>query len=211
MKIEFITDKELSVTRISDDGPIMVMPFTKILEAERACELASRRSGLKDGLILAIDDHGRKGFISMVNLAFQRTQSPWFGYFAQDSFAGRSWMTIALQSLESGNASFLGFNDGKWAGLLASFGLARREWALQNYDGNFFYPGYLRHYADAELTLIALNQKQYTYNPNCVMTEVDWKKDSATTHPQDKLLFGERKLHGFGNKVSDPKLLKLFF
>lgn len=211
MNIEYITEKELSVTRFSSSGPIMVMPYTQRAEAERACENAARRSGLKEGLILAVDDQARKGFIQVANTAFQRTESPWFGYFAQDAYAGRSWLSIATQTLETSNASLIAFNDGKWAGLLASFGLTRRSWAVRNYAGLFFHPGYLRHYADAELTLLAMQDKQYTYNANSVLIEVDWKKDSAPVHPQDKELFNQRKTNGFGNRVDNSKLLALFF
>lgn len=211
MQIEYITEKELSVSRFVTSGPLMVMPYTQEAEAEKACENAGRRSGIKEGLILAVHDQARQGFIKVVNTAFQRTQSPWFGYFAQDAYAGRSWLAIATQTLETSNASLIAFNDGKWAGLLASFGLARRSWAVRNYAGDFFHPGYLRHYADAELTLLALQDKQYTYNANSVLTEVDWKKDGAPVHPKDKLLFNQRKSNGFGNRVDDNKLLSLFF
>ncbi|HEX4879629.1 MAG TPA: hypothetical protein VFV39_07280 [Limnobacter sp.] len=211
MKIEYITEKELSVSRFSTSGPLMVMPYTNRSEAEKACTNAARRSGLKEGLILAVDDQARKGFIEVVNTAFARTDSPWFGYFAQDAFAGRSWLAIATQTLQTSNASLIAFNDGKWAGLLAAFGLARRSWAAGNYAGNFFHAGYLRHYADAELTLLAMQDKQYTYNANSVLVEVDWKKDEAPVHPQDKQLFNQRKANGFGNRVDDVKLLSLFY
>lgn len=211
MNIEYITEKELSVSRFVSNGPVMVMPYTQHAEAEKACENAARRSGIKEGLILAVDDQARQGFIKIVNSAFQRTQSPWFGYFAQDAFAGRSWLNIAVQTLETNNASLISFNDGKWAGLLASFGLARRSWAMLNYAGDFFHPEYLRHYADAELTLLALQDKQYTYNANSVLIEVDWKKDGAPVHPKDKQLFNQRKSSGFSNRVDDKKLLSLFF
>ena len=100
-------------------------------------------------------------------------------------------------------------SDGKWAGALAGFGLARRSWATQHYDGNFFYPGYKRHYADAELTLLAMQANAYAYEPNSLLVEVDWDKDTSAVDAADRALFLERKQSGFDGKVTTPALLNL--
>ena len=65
------------------------------------------------------------------------------------------WLALAVRAMEQQRASLLGFNDGKWHGQLAAFGLARRSWADSVYGGDLFFSGYRRHYADAELTLVA--------------------------------------------------------
>jgi hypothetical protein len=146
-----------------------------------------------------------------VNAAFLASQSTWFGYVAQDAFAGRRWLALALEALGE-QKHFLGFNDGKWAGALAAFGLGRRSWALQNYPQKanaFFYPQYARHYADAELTLLALQAGVYAYEPNSVLVEVDWDKDSASVDEADRLLFTQRKAAQFDGKVLDPVLLDM--
>jgi hypothetical protein len=145
----------------------------------------------------------------MVNLAFQKTHSTHFGYVAQDAFAGRQWLRLAVEALGSERV-LLGFNDGKWAGALAGFGLAQRAWAQGNYAGSFFYPGYQRHYADAELTLYAMQCGKYAYDANSVLLEVDWHKDQSQVDAADRQLFLERKASSFEGKITHPQLLGLF-
>ena len=190
-------------------GPVMVMPYINEPQARRAAEFAAHRAGT-DGLLLAIHDEQRQGFIATVNQAFKATRSPWFGYMAQDAYAGRSWLALALKAMHAKQAGLLGFNDGKWQGQLASFGLADRAWAESNYGGDFFDPGYCSHYADTELTLIARQQGRYVYEPNSVLLEVDWHKESAAVNPADRQRFKARALHGFDGRVTDPRLQTLF-
>jgi hypothetical protein len=128
---------------------------------------------------------------------------------AQDAFAGRQWLALALRALESRQAGLLGFNDGKWRGQLASFGLARRRWIEPLYGGDFFHGGYRRHYADAELTLIAREQGRYAYEPDSVLIEVDWDKDGAAVDAHDRALFARRRASGFEGLVLSPELLNL--
>jgi hypothetical protein len=192
------------------DGPLMVMPFIDEAVAVRAGEHACQRAGA-GGLLLAVHDAQRQGFIKTVNEVFARSQSRWFGYMAQDAFAGRDWMALALRALEHKGGAFLGFNDGKWRGLLASFGLAQREWAQGNYAGReFFYPGYTRHYADTELTLLAMQAKGYVYEPNSVLVEVDWAKEAQAVHAADRALYRQRAAQGFEGRVADKALQGLF-
>lgn len=204
---------ELSELRHSDwavEGPIMVMPFTDETLANRAAQLAVARSGAK-GLLLAVHDAQRQGFVKVVNCVFAVTQSPWFGYMAQDAFAGRGWMATALQALHKNRSVLLGFNDGKWQGALASFGLASRAWAATNYpDGSFFYAGYQKHYADAELTVLALQAKAYVYEPNSVLVEVDWEKEGSGVYATDRALYRERAALGFDSRVKDTTLANMF-
>lgn len=110
--VDALTQKQWNV-----DGPIMVMPFVDASLARRAAELAAKRASAK-GLILAIEDTQQCGFVKCVNQAFTATISPWFGYLAQDAFAGRDWMALALQMLHIQRGVLLAFNDGKWQGTL---------------------------------------------------------------------------------------------
>jgi len=187
----------------------MVMPFIDVALAQQAAEFASLRSN-SEGMLLAIHDVQQHGFITTVNRAFRATDSPWFGYMAQDAFAGRSWMALALEAMQNEQAGLLGFNDGKWQGKLASFGLAEREWALSNYKGDFFYAGYKSHYADTELTLIAQQQGRYFYQPNSVLVEVDWDKETATVNQEDRKIYHARAMQGFDGRVTDPVLKTMF-
>jgi hypothetical protein len=213
MQIQYCTYAELAQMvdgSQSCDGVMMVMPFTNAQFAAQAAKTMATRAG-SAGMIWAILDAQREGFVKVVNTAFAKSTSPWFGYVAQDAFAGRAWLTLALDALGD-QKHFLGFNDGKWAGALAGFGLARRTWAQQNYPElghSFFYPQYVSHYADAELTLLALQAGVYAYEPNSVLVEVDWEKDQATVNEDDRAHFAKRKAHGFDGKVQQAVLLDL--
>jgi len=210
MKIEYLTSKELIAyenASLAVGGVLVAMPFINADHAQRAATLMASRANAP-GMILCIHDESEEGFITLVNRAFAKTQSAYFAYGAQDAFAGKDWLKEALSAMGD-QKHFLGFNDGKWAGALAGFGIARRSWVAQNYNGNFFYPDYKRHYADAELTLLAMQAGVYAYEPNSLLVEVDWDKDGAVVNPSDRKLFLERKETGFDGKVSNPALLNL--
>jgi hypothetical protein len=189
------------------EGALMAMPFIHSSQAQQAAQLMSSRADAP-GMVLAIHDVHQVGFAAIINTAFKVSQSSYFGYVAQDAFAGRQWLKLAIEALGL-NKSFLGFNDGKWAGALAGFGLAKRAWAQQNYDGNFFFPGYQRHYADAELTLLALQAGLYAYDANSVLIEVDWEKDGTSVDPADRALFAQRKSARFDGRITSQALLDL--
>jgi len=210
MQIQYLTSKALLAQdngSLVTGGVVVAMPFTNADEAQRSAKLMASRANAP-GMILCICDESEEGFITLINRAFAKTQSAYFAYVAQDAFAGKDWLKEALSAMGD-QKHFLGFNDGKWAGALAGFGLARRSWAAQNYEGNFFYPDYKRHYADAELTLLALQAGVYAYDPSSLLVEVDWDKDGAVVDPGDRQLFLERKKTGFDGKVSNPALLNL--
>ena len=208
MQIQYLTSKELAAYEndsLVTGGVLAAMPFINAEHAQRAAKLMASRANAP-GMILCIHDEKEEGFIALINRAFAKTQSAYFAYVAQDAFAGKDWLKEALSAIGD-QKHFLGFNDGKWAGALAGFGLARRSWAVNNYGDNFFYPQYKRHYADAELTLLAMQAGTYAYDPSSLLLELDWDKDGAAVDPGDRKLFLERKQHGFDGKVSSIALL----
>jgi hypothetical protein len=199
-----------------DDDPnlasadvLMVMPYTDRAAAERCATLMAQRAGT-DGVILCVHDADHEGFITLVNRVFSSTASEYFGYVAQDAFAGRRWLVLAIDALRKHDKGLFAFNDGKWMGMLASFGIASRAWISNIYDGHFFFPGYGRHYADVELSVLAMSARSYCYDPNSILVEVDWHKDSASTDPKDKALYQERRASGFNGRVTSRELLQLF-
>ena len=198
--------------RLVFEGALMVMPCTDEAQARRAQAMAVARAGegTQQACLLAVHDHRRKGFVAVVNQVFRHSRSPWMGYMAQDAFAGRDWLALALQALQRGQGGLLAFNDGKWHGQLAAFGLAERTWAASVYSGEFFFPGYRSHYADVELTLVARQQGRYVYQPDSVLMEVDWDKEQSAVHAPDRSLFRTRVRQGLGGRVTDEALLGLF-
>jgi hypothetical protein len=213
MKVEFLEGRMFGQS--APDLPkhsaevIFVMPFLDRTMAARSAGLMSQRAGA-DGLIIAVHDQARDGFICVANRVFDHTDSRYFGYVAQDAFAGRHWLNLALKTLRKQALTLLAFNDGKWLGSLAAFGLAERAWARGNYGGKFFFPGYRRHYADVELSVLAMSQKQFGYNANSVLMEVDWNKEHSSVNLDDKALYHRRRKEGFGNKVNSQAILDMF-
>lgn len=213
MKVEFASGSAFKHAPRQDkktsEDVILVMPYIDHAMAERCAEMLSRRAGMS-GLILAVQDTDRDGFIAVANRVFEKTESEYFGYVAQDAFPGNQWLDLAVKTLRKQGASLLAFNDGKWKGALAAFGLADRRWARSNYEGKFFFPDYRRHFADVELTVLAISQKQYCYNPNSVLVEVDWDKEKSSVNASDKALYHHRKSDGFNKRVTSQTLLDMF-
>lgn len=213
MQVEFlkgdVLKKQNAQGRKKSAEVILVMPYIDPIMAERCAELMSQRAGT-DGLIIAVHDTDRDGFIAVANRVFENTESEYFGYTAQDAFPGKQWLDMAVKTLRRQRASLLAFNDGKWKGALAAFGLAESKWARNNYEGAFFFPDYRSHFADVELTVLAINQKQYCYNANSVLVEVDWNKDKTSVNPGDRALYHLRKNEGFNRRVTSQALLDMF-
>ena len=209
MQYELISSSTLKQKDWHIDGALMVMPFTQTAQAQRAAQLMARRAAT-NGLILGVHDDHSEGFVRLINHAFHHSHSHWFGYVAQDAFAGRNWLALAIQAIENANGGLLAFNDGKWHGQLAAFGIAKRSWAMKHYQGDFFFSGYQRHYADAELTLLALQEERLVYTAASVLIEVDWKKDMANVNAADRSLFLQRAAIQFDGKVIKPELIQRF-
>lgn len=209
LDIEFKALSALPEAIGTDQGPLVVMPFIEPESAKRSATQLARRAGIK-GLLYAVYDDKRVGFITVANTVFRRSKAPYFGYTAQDAFAGRDWLRRGVAALEQKRGGLLAFNDGKWNGTLAAFGLVQREWAAGNYDGDLFQPEYKRHYADAELTIVAMQQKRFIYDPGSILIEVDWEKESQAVENADRVLFHLRSRDAYGGKVPDRQLRRLF-
>ena len=208
MKIIYLNSSELDSASFKPTPVVVAMPYTDHEMAEQSAVLMAQRAGV-DGLIICVQDEKKEGFVKLANRMFSKTNSVYFAYVAQDAYPGRFWLNLAINAMGE-SMSLLAFNDGKWAGKLAAFGLVRRSWAAENYQGDLFYGGYQQHYDDAELTLLAMQKGVYVYEANSVLVEVDWNKDRKSVHAPDRQLFLERSQQGFDEKIRDPRLLKLF-
>lgn len=209
MQIEYITAARLRKTAPFEAHAVVAMPATDPVQAERSARLMARRAGV-DGLILVVYDEERNGFINTCNLAFKNSRSHYFAYVAQDAFAGRVWLKVAQIQLEKTGKGMLAFNDGKWQGQLASFGMVSRTWAERHYNGDLFFPLYHSHYADAELTLVAKTHDQLCYAPRSVMIEVDWEKEDKLINDADRQLFRRRVSTFFDGRVPDTSDCRIF-
>lgn len=198
------------LTASGSDEPVVVMPWVDRSRASHAARLLAQRAGAPM-LLLAIEDDQGVGPVQIWNDALRSTTGNWFAYVADDAFPGRYWLRHARAALaRRPEAHLLAFNDGKWFGQLAGFGLVRRQWLQSVYGQALFHTGYRQHYGDTELTLIARQQKCLAYDPHAMLIEVDALKDSRPVHSEDRQLFLERCANGFDGRVSDPALLRQF-
>ncbi len=197
-------DRPRSSQRIS-----VIIPATDMTAALKAGQLMKKRAGVDCEVVVA-EDVERTGYVATVNQAVKNNPSDFYVYTAQDAFVGENWLKIAMDKMEATQAGLLAFNNGRWHGQLASFGLVRHSWLVDIYGGNLFYPGYKSHYGDTELTVIAKDQDKFTYDPDAVMTEVDYDKDKKGVNLHDKDLFAYRKLSLFDNKVTSRDIANSF-
>ena len=118
-------------------------------------------------------------------------------FTAQDAFPGRDWLRISYDAIEKDDSGLLGFNDGKWQGRIASFGMVRKEWIQKFYNNEILNSSYRSHKADNEITVIAKLDASYIYCPQSVLIEVDYNKDSGGSNALDDSVFAERFNSGF--------------
>ena len=187
---------------------LVIIPTTDIEQAKLVAETMRKRAGA-DCDIMIVEDDKRIGFIDVVNQVAMNKPHEVIVYTAQDALVGQNWLKHALIEMVVTNAGLIGFNDGKWGGKLASFGMVLKEWVKDVYGGNIFYTGYQSHYADTELTQIAKQQGRYAYAEKAIMLEVDWKKATGQgkgVSKADRKLYKKRKKDDFGGLVTDTRL-----
>lgn len=197
------TDKIDSFRYSDPEGVAVIMPCIDTQQGLKTADILQRRAGMPCKIVVA-NDTLRQGFIKTANEVFKRLDVKYVVYLAQDAFPGRDWLILAYQTLEKTGKSLLAFNDGKWMGKYATFGMVRSEWVKGLYGNNIFYHEYFTHSADIELSAIAKKTNNYIYNPDSTLIEVDYKKDlNQVGNPQDKSIFIKRRNSGFNllNKI----------
>ncbi len=204
------------IVDVLDDRPVslparrhlVLCPSIDQETAIKSLRLLSIRAGVQDVAFVALNDVRRGGFIRTINNAFVSADAEFVSYVAQDAFAGVEWLSRMESQFTSRSVNFAGYNCGKWSGRIAAFGCARASWLRNIYSGNFFHPEYISHRADNELTAIARGQECYSYDPACILVEVDYdkpfrnKEDSASNfHAEDRNTFEKRFDEGFDGLI----------
>jgi len=203
--IQTISTTDLSSFSFSaPDGIAVIMPCTDTEMGLKTAEILHRRAGM-DCNVFVVYDNNRQGFIKTLNDSAARISAKYIVYLAQDAYPGRGWLKCAYDTLEKTGKSLLAFNDGKWQGRIASFGMVRTSWTKTLYNGPILYPGYKSHAADNELTVIARCQEMHEYNPECTLLEYDPEKDFGGSNREDKALFDKRFVKCFDGLVSFNK------
>jgi glycosyltransferase involved in cell wall biosynthesis len=184
-------------------GVAVVMPSIDIPKARETARLLAKRAGMSTRIFI-VEDTIRQGFIKTLNQIAARLNTRYVVYLAEDAFPGVNWLNLAYEKLERSGKGLLGFNDGKWHGRIASFGIVRKDWVKDIYGGDIFFSGYKSHRADNELTAIARATNQFIYLPDAVLMEIDIKKifrsaenEASNFHNEDKRLFIRRYNESF--------------
>lgn len=189
---------------------VVLLPWLDRVLASQAIETMAWRAGVQ-ATYVALEDDVSAGPVVLLNAAMRQIDCEAVAYAAEDAFAGRYWLRRGLACLEAyPSRGLLAFNDGKWFGRLAGFGLVRRQWLQPLYGGALFHPSYRRHYGDTELSVVALQQGAMAYDPDAVLVEVDHGKDRRATDRQDQRTYLVRSRTGFDGKVTNPSLMTLF-
>jgi glycosyltransferase involved in cell wall biosynthesis len=196
-------------------GVAIVMPSIDASKALDTARLLVRRAGMKT-TVLIVKDTLRQGFIPTLNATAARLDVKYVVYLAEDAFPGVDWLKLAHNKLEETGKGLLAFNCGKWRGRIAAFGMVRMNWVRRLYGGAIFFPGYISHRADNEITVIARVTDQFFYDPECVLIECDSNKafrrreaDAPNFHQSDKKLFRDRFRSAFDGLAPIDKLKPL--
>jgi GT2 family glycosyltransferase len=188
------------------DGIAIIMPCIDIQQGLKTAYILNKRASIPAKIIIAHDTM-KYGFIKTTNEIFKKINVKYVVFLAQDAFPGKQWLLHAFQTLEKTGKGLLAFNDGKWMGNLASFGMVRRSWIKSVYKNSLFFDKYISHAADNELTTIARATNEYIYNPNSVLIEVDYEKENkiyGNTTDRDKFI--SRCKNGFDRTI-DIKII----
>ena len=183
---------ELATTELTVSPLVsIVMPCIDEELGTKTAEILSSRAGIQCTVIIAMDNE-RNGFMKTLNSVSEKCDSRFIVFVAQDAFPGRDWLKIAIERIEQENAGLLAFNDGKWFGRIASFGLVRKSWVKKYYQNAILNPYYKAHKADNEITLLARLDNSFVYEPNSTLIEVDYCKDGGGSNYEDNQRFKQR-------------------
>lgn len=185
---------DISAVKLEKSPKIaVIMPSLDKKLADRAVNQLLSRAGIVADYFPIID-YDLKGFVKVVNdFVNDNRDYDYYVYVAQDAYAGKDWLKIATLSMEKTKAWVFAFNDGKWHGSLASFGMVSRDFT-NHYDKNkpsIFWHEYKSHYADTEITLIAQQHSRMAYSPEAVLVEIDYNKHGV--NEDDRRIFNARK------------------
>lgn len=207
--IELIDASEIGGIGREDASDItVIMPCIDAKAGGETARLLASRAGIGCRIIVVMDTN-RQGFVPTLNRTAERISSRYVVYLAQDAYPGRQWLRDAYDALERTNKGLLGFNDGKWKGRIAAFGMVRVDWVRHIYGGPVLCPAYKSHFADTELTVIARASEAYLYDPSHVLVEYDPHKEEKRGDLEDKELFQRRFATGFDGTVPLKSLIKL--
>jgi hypothetical protein len=165
----------------------VLMPCIDRTQGTHTIKQLADNAGLEADYFLLMDDE-RVGYVRKINEFVNNREYDFYVYTAQDAIAGENWLKIAHETLQRTHKGLLAFNDGKWDGKLASFGMVRAS-----YLRPFFEDCYKSHYADTELSVKAYLDNQLAYNPKAILRESNEGKSKKKVSENDRKTFKKRQ------------------
>lgn len=173
-------------------GVAVIMPATDLGQAVNSARRMKAMAHIGFEMVV-VHDNLRQGFVRTLNETAAAVQAEFVAYVAQDALAGVGWLKAAHDKLTAENKSVCAFNDGVFKGGLAQFGLVRTAFSAEHYGpGNVFHPGYHTHRADEDLTHLAHVRGLYTYAPDALLMEIEYRFRRAV-NADDKAFWEQRK------------------
>lgn len=195
--------------KVEEPKVVIIMPTIHPEIAEKTAKILKTRANYSHKMVV-VEDTTKRGFVAVCNDVIKDFPADYYVYLTDDIFPSRNWLKDAIAKMVEKDAKLFGFNDGKYKGLLATCGVVEANWMKKNYDGNMFYPGYFGHYNDTELTMVAMNENVYAYDPTVSLIEIDYDKESKKVNPKDKEIFKKRKVLKMDGLVTNQEVLDMF-
>lgn len=216
-----VSDHFKGVVKSEAPKVCVVIPSVNKNPNKKLVDLLVSRSGLSPESVNVIHevDSKKTGYHATCNRVFAREGAfyDYFVFLADDVFPGRNWLLNGLAAMKSQQAGLCIPNDGKWEGSIATFSIVETDfinehgWQSPEIPQRLpFNECYKSNFGDMELTIIAKSLDKAVYEPSCVLTEVDFDKDTKPGHHDDRVMFESRRLDGFGGRVKDQQLLDAY-
>jgi len=182
---------------LDDEKILVVIPYRKgeIEQATKAADIHKSRAGMPVQVYLMEDEY-KEGWVAMQNWAARNLNYDYLIYSCDDYFPGINYVKIAYDTLQKTGKGLCVFNDGKWYGHIATAGLISRKLIEKlPYDMGLFSDDYKQNYGDTELTDVTIHLKEIVYNPDAVLMEIDYEKESKPhLNMKDKLTYRNKKV-----------------
>jgi len=161
--------------------------------ATKAARVCFIRAGMPCK-VFTIEDSERKGWVNAQNWAFNNLDFDFYIYSCDDYFPCKDYLKSAYEAYLGTKKCVIVFNDGKWAGKLATIALVKKDFVKEKLpDGNLFYKGYKQNFADPEFTDHAINHNEMAYLSDIPFMEVEYGKDEKShNNEEDRELYKSR-------------------
>ena len=144
-----------------------------------------------DCSVMIVEDLDRIGWVAMHNTFSNDLDFDYYCYSCADYMPRQDYLALAIKKLVDTGKGLCAFNDGKWNGSIASVGVITKSYYERF---GLFHDGYKSHGADDEITRVAQNNNEYTYEPLAFLEEIVGRKEreNKNYNTDDQKLYYDR-------------------